>query len=193
MVKIVLEGENKKNYILKLALSGEFIGLSALFHDETSPFSAICLDDCEVILIKLDPFKSLFKNNPELNDCIIKLRSSYFRLVYDRLTIQATRNIHGKLAHTLLYVEQQRAQDPNLYPNTDWYGLIMKDRAPRQSHVLSLSGGTDVIATKASLVYDKTEGLYDFSESFNGQTNYNIASGLSLDDFENLVVDNLDQ
>ena len=53
------------------------------------------------------------------------------------------------------------AQNPNLYPNTDWYGLVMKDRAPRQSHILSLSGGTNTIATKASIAYDKTEGLYD--------------------------------
>ena len=53
------------------------------------------------------------------------------------------------------------AEDPNLYPNTDWYGLIMKDRAPRSSHLLSISAGTQAIATKISLAFDKTEGLYD--------------------------------
>ena len=81
------------------------------------------------------------------------------------------------------------AQDPNLYPNTDWYGLIMKDRAPRQSHVLSLSGGTDVIATKASLVYDKTEGLYDYKSyeritaRINNDINFNKYLSASVDMF----------
>ncbi len=53
------------------------------------------------------------------------------------------------------------AENPNKYPNTDWVGLILKDNAPRQSHVLSLSAGTKAIRTKVSLAYDKTDALYD--------------------------------
>lgn len=115
LVKIILEAENKKNYIFKLALPGEFIGLSALFNDETSPFSAICMCDSEVLLVKLDPFEKIFNENNALHDYIIKLRSNYFRLIYDRLTLQATRNSIGKLAHTILYITQLKALMPNIY------------------------------------------------------------------------------
>lgn len=42
------------------------------------------------------------------------------------------------------------ASNPDLYPNTDWVGLILKKSAPRQRHSLDISGGTDAIRTKAS-------------------------------------------
>ncbi|MDR2139339.1 MAG: TonB-dependent receptor [Tannerella sp.] len=52
------------------------------------------------------------------------------------------------------------AQNPDMYPITDWTDLILKNSAPRQSHLLSISGGTKKVRTKASLSYDKTIGLY---------------------------------
>lgn len=53
------------------------------------------------------------------------------------------------------------AQDPNNYPNTDWVDLMIKDRAPRQSHVLSMTAGSNIVRTMASLAYDKTDGLFE--------------------------------
>jgi len=53
------------------------------------------------------------------------------------------------------------AQNPDLYPNTDWRGLIMNNSAPRQSHIISITAGTKAIRTKASLAYDKTDALYN--------------------------------
>ncbi len=52
------------------------------------------------------------------------------------------------------------AENPDLYPDTDWMGKVLKNSAARQSHTLSLSGGSKNIRTKASLAYDKTDGLY---------------------------------
>ncbi len=52
------------------------------------------------------------------------------------------------------------AQNPDLYPDTDWMGLVLKDSAPRQSHILSVTAGSKTIRTKASLAYDETGGLY---------------------------------
>jgi len=54
------------------------------------------------------------------------------------------------------------ASNPDLYPITDWIDLIINDYAPRQSHNLSISGGTNVIRSKFSLGYDKTDALYDY-------------------------------
>jgi TonB-linked SusC/RagA family outer membrane protein len=53
------------------------------------------------------------------------------------------------------------AQNPDLYPNTDWMGLILKDNAPKQSHVINISAGSKNIRTNASLAYDKIDALYD--------------------------------
>src|SRR5690606_9139196 len=56
---------------------------------------------------------------------------------------------------------QLHADNPDLYPITDWVDLILKRSAPRQRHVLDISGGGDAIRTKASVVYDKFDGLYE--------------------------------
>ncbi len=52
------------------------------------------------------------------------------------------------------------AENPDLYPDTDWMGLILKDYAPRQSHSVGITAGSKVIKAKAILSYDKTDGLY---------------------------------
>jgi TonB-linked SusC/RagA family outer membrane protein len=53
------------------------------------------------------------------------------------------------------------AENPNKYPNTDWVDLILNETAPRQSHVLTISAGSNAVRTNASLSYDKTDALYD--------------------------------
>ncbi len=53
------------------------------------------------------------------------------------------------------------AENPDLYPITDFIDLIINDYAPRQSHNLSISGGTNIVRTKFNLGYDKTNALYD--------------------------------
>jgi TonB-dependent SusC/RagA subfamily outer membrane receptor len=52
------------------------------------------------------------------------------------------------------------AENPDRYPNTDWVDLILNDYAPRQSHNLRVSAGTEAIRSTFSLAYDKTDALY---------------------------------
>jgi TonB-linked SusC/RagA family outer membrane protein len=67
------------------------------------------------------------------------------------------------------------ASNPDLYPNTNWVDLILKNQAPRQRHSLDISGGSESIRTKASLVYDKMGALYD------GRTFERITSRVNTD------------
>ncbi|GAA4444394.1 TonB-dependent receptor [Ravibacter arvi] len=52
-------------------------------------------------------------------------------------------------------------QNPDQYPITDWVGLILTENAPRQSHLLNISGGSGPLKTKASIGYDKIGALYE--------------------------------
>lgn len=52
-------------------------------------------------------------------------------------------------------------ENPDLYPITDWHDLILNSVAPRQTHSLSVRGGSKHIRTNASLVYDDIGALYD--------------------------------
>ncbi len=51
--------------------------------------------------------------------------------------------------------------NPNQYPNTDWMGLLLNNTAPRHSHYISFSSGSDKMRTMASINYEKIDALYD--------------------------------
>lgn len=55
---------------------------------------------------------------------------------------------------------KNNATDPDAYPITDWQDVLLKSSAPRQTHSITLSGGSKNVKTKASFRYDNTEGLY---------------------------------
>lgn len=50
--------------------------------------------------------------------------------------------------------------DPDNHPMTDWNDVLLKNSAPRQTHTLNIAGGGNIVQTKASFRYDKTDGLY---------------------------------
>ncbi|MEG1648390.1 MAG: TonB-dependent receptor [Rikenellaceae bacterium] len=52
------------------------------------------------------------------------------------------------------------AKDPNKYPDTNWRNLILKDKATRQSHNVSISAGSKVVKSNVSIRYDKIDGLF---------------------------------
>lgn len=53
------------------------------------------------------------------------------------------------------------AENPDLYPNTDWQNLILNDFSTRQSHKLTLTAGSKNIRTKFSVDYSNNGFLYD--------------------------------
>lgn len=56
---------------------------------------------------------------------------------------------------------QLNAENPNLYPITNWRDEVFNKTAPRQTHSFSISGGTKNVRTNASLVYDKVKAMYN--------------------------------
>lgn len=56
--------------------------------------------------------------------------------------------------------------NPDLYPDTDWAGMILKNYAPRQKYNLTVTAGSKKVRSKISLGYDKVDGLYT-GDSYN--------------------------
>lgn len=57
--------------------------------------------------------------------------------------------------------QELNQQNPNLYPITDWMGILVRDNVPRQSHSINLSAGSDNVKTNVSMIYDQTEAFYN--------------------------------
>lgn len=76
---------------------------------------------------------------------------------------------------------------PDLYPITDWYGMMMNNTAPRMTHSVSLSGGNKTVKSTASFSFDDVDGLYDgrnfrrFMFRTNNDFNINKYISASLD------------
>lgn len=70
-----------------------------------------------------------------------------------------------------LYSEEQvkswvanNTTDPDNFPITDWYDLLVKGAAPRQTHALNITGGSKSVKTMASFSFDKIDGLFKDAE-----------------------------
>jgi TonB-linked SusC/RagA family outer membrane protein len=83
---------------------------------------------------------------------------------YFRLFNEFVMNDGGTPLYTDDYINNYLAnhqENPDLYPNTNWQDVILKDYAPRESHNLTFTSGTTKLKTEASLNYSKSDGLYN--------------------------------
>ena len=69
-------------------------------------------------------------------------------------------------------------------PNTDWYGLIMRDAAPQQQHNISVRGGTDAVDYFVNLGYNN-QGSFWKTNSTDYQR-YNVRTNLNVKIIDNL-------
>ncbi|MBL1408873.1 SusC/RagA family TonB-linked outer membrane protein [Sphingobacterium faecale] len=79
------------------------------------------------------------------------------------------------------------SENRNLYPITDWQSILLKKRASRQSHQLSVAGSGKNLRTRFSLGYDDTDALYVHRnyERLTSRLNNNI----DVTDYLSAVVD----
>lgn len=71
----------------------------------------------------------------------------------------------GQNAESIANYRKNHAENPNLYPITDWHNTIYKKFAPRQKHVLTARGGNNRVRTNVTMSYEKFEGQYKFRDT----------------------------
>ena len=63
LAKQYIEGDNSRNYNLRIIKPGEFVGLSAVFIKNTFNNSSVALTDCQVFLVEKDAIAKVIKQN----------------------------------------------------------------------------------------------------------------------------------
>ncbi len=66
--------------------------------------------------------------------------------------------------------------DPWAYPDTDWFGTVLKNWSPQQRHNLQLNGGTENVKYLLSLGYQDQDGYY--KNSATGYKQYDMRFNL---------------
>lgn len=107
LVKLIIEGTNGKNLIVKLICPNEFLGFSLLFGENYSHFTATALTEAKVCMIEKNYFRELVEANPRLNQKVFEWFSEDYKLIFSKLAILGTKQLHGRLAETILYLSQE--------------------------------------------------------------------------------------
>ncbi len=124
IAKQYIEGENTRNYNLRILQTGEFVGLPSVFTGNTFSYSAVALTDCQAFLIEKETITKLAQQNGSFGFTIIKRYCEQNADLYINLKEVLFKQMNGRLAHTLLYLNEIKQKTPDIFQL-----LVRKDLA----------------------------------------------------------------
>ncbi|HBS85628.1 MAG: hypothetical protein A2W91_14305 [Bacteroidetes bacterium GWF2_38_335] len=110
-----VEGDNNKTYNLKIISPGEFIGLSSVFNKNTFTYSSVALTDSHVFLIEKDVIAKVVKSSGGFAYNIIRRYCEANDRLYKNLNMVVFKQMNGRLAETLLYLNSFRRTFPDIF------------------------------------------------------------------------------
>ena len=114
LVKVYIEGINRRNTILRIVKPTNFIGGPGIYLDQVHHFSVSALQDTRVCLIEMRVFKSLLDRNRKFSEAFMMDFSRNTLAIYQRLINQTQKEVPGRMADTLLYLMESIYNSPKL-------------------------------------------------------------------------------
>jgi CRP/FNR family transcriptional regulator len=113
--KQYLEGDGIKNYNLRIIKPGEFVGLSAVFSENTFNYSSLALTDCHVFLIEKQAISSVIKQNGMFGFNIIKRYCEQNTNLINTVRNLMYKQMNGRMADTLLYIDSLKNEKAEIF------------------------------------------------------------------------------
>ena len=107
--------EGERDYNLRIIKPGEFVGLSAVFTKNTFNYSSIALTDCQVFLVEKDTITTVMKQNGMFAFNMVKRYSDQNANLFDTLRTVLYKQMNGRIAETLLYLDEFKPENPNIF------------------------------------------------------------------------------
>ena len=107
--------EGERDYNLRIIKPGEFVGLSAVFTKNTFNYSSIALTDCQVFLIEKVVINTVMKQNGMFAFNMVKRYSDQNSNLFDTLRTVIYKQMNGRIAETLLYIDEFKPENPNIF------------------------------------------------------------------------------
>lgn len=114
LVKVYIEGPDK-NIIIKVISSDNFIGLTALFGDDTYYFSVAALKETRVCVIDNESFRSLVTNCCDFSRELSSWYCKNYNLMLSKCLNLGLRQLNGKLANILLYLNSKEFEGTDVF------------------------------------------------------------------------------
>ena len=115
LAKQYLEGDATKNYNLRIIRPGEFVGLSAVFLNNTFNYSSVALTDCQVFLVEKDAIAKVAKQNGMFGFNIIRRYCEQNADLFNVIRNLNYKQMNGRMADSLLYIDSLKAENPGIF------------------------------------------------------------------------------
>jgi CRP-like cAMP-binding protein len=115
LAKQYLEGKGLKNYNLHIIRPGEFVGLSAVFSENTFNYSTLAMTDCQVYLIEKVAIEKVIKQNGLFAFNIIKRYCEQNTTLMNTVRSIMYKQMNGRLAETLLYIDSLKTEKAEIF------------------------------------------------------------------------------
>jgi CRP/FNR family transcriptional regulator len=113
--KQYLEGNSNKNYNLRIVKPGEFLGLSAVFAENTFNYSTIALTDCHAFLIEKEAIAKVVRQNGKFGFNIIKRYCEQNTNLINSVRNLMYKQMNGRLADALLYIDSIKNEKAEIF------------------------------------------------------------------------------
>jgi len=114
LVKVYIEGPNK-NIIIKLLKSGDFIGLTSLYGDDSYYFSAAALTETKVCSIDQDAIKDLISISCDFSRETASWYCKNYNIMLTKCLNLGLKQMNGKLANILLYLNKEEFNSIDIF------------------------------------------------------------------------------
>lgn len=115
LAKQYIEGEGNKSYNLRIIRPGEFVGLSAIFQNNTFNYSSVALTDCQVFLVEKEAINRVCYQNGVFATHIARRYFEQNSDLYEKLTTVLYKQMNGRMADTLLYIDSLKSENHEIF------------------------------------------------------------------------------
>lgn len=105
-IKLVKNGDDGKEHIIRLAKPGDPLGYRSLLGGEKYNASAVALEDCSICFVSKDLFLSLLKKDSALSFEMMKLLSDDLKKAEKQLTHLAQKSVRERVAEAILFIKE---------------------------------------------------------------------------------------
>ncbi|MEA4840330.1 MAG: Crp/Fnr family transcriptional regulator [Bacteroidales bacterium] len=115
VVKLYIEGNDNRNFNISIILPGEFIGLSSVFSKNKYTYTTSGLTDCQALLIEKESLERILRGNGTFSFNLTQRYCVQNATLHEVLYNQQFKQMNGRLAGTLLYLNRLKENQPNIF------------------------------------------------------------------------------
>lgn len=110
-----IEGDNSKDFNLRILQPGDFVALTAVFTNKTFNYSSIALTDCQAYLIELEAITTLARHNGSFGFGMINRYCEENTILYESLRTILYKQMNGRIAGSLLYIDTFKTEYRDIF------------------------------------------------------------------------------